>query len=239
MLTKSLLLVVQVVVCVGDGALAGDGLVASFTTTSPANFTSRHIGCNPAEGYRYLRISNGGPVTGGSSCGCSWDLYEIRVYNELGSTVQLTLRADSGSSTGKNMPASNAIDQNDGTYWYGDHDVGLQADCWKPSKLGGQWIEVDVGQTTHVSKFEIVQGGYGNEFAVKNVQLHCSLDANSWTDAFLFGVSSATTTVTCTRNGSPACSGYYPVSANEASCATVFCRCIFITVMLTLYMALT
>ncbi|CAE7286891.1 ACP5, partial [Symbiodinium microadriaticum] len=149
--------------------------------------------------YQYLRVSNACCVGNAGSCGASWDLYEVEVYGRsdggINSKISPSVVSDSG--VGKGRSASLAVNNNLEDWWEGDYDVGLSCSCWDESKVGGQWMVLDLGAPVPVSKIRIHQGGWGDEYAVSQVQLECSNTQNFVDPALRFEVSKETTTLEC------------------------------------------
>eukprot|EP00439_Symbiodinium_sp_Y106_P005355 s8925_g1.t1 len=75
-------------------------------------------------------------------------------------------------------------------FWEGDYDVGLSCSCWDESKVGGQWMILDLG--SRVPKIRIHQGGWGNAYAVSQ--------ENFLDPALRFEVSKETTTLECSSS---------------------------------------
>ncbi|CAE7315167.1 ACP5 [Symbiodinium sp. CCMP2592] len=165
--------------------------------------------CNPFNAYQYLRVSSACCVSHGS-CSSSWDLYEVEVFQRNGGiTSKINPPVVSDSGVGKGRTASLAVNNNLQDYWEGDYDVGLSCSCWDESKVGGQWMVLDLGAPLSVNMIRIHQGGWGNEFAVSQVQVECSNSLESFPDpALRFEVSKETTTLEC----------------NSTSCEITECR---------------
>ncbi|CAE7560638.1 unnamed protein product, partial [Symbiodinium pilosum] len=60
-----------------------------------------------------------------------------------------------------------------GTFWAGDHDVGMSCSCWDDSKKDGQLLVMDMSTQQSVTRVVIRQGGNSDNWAVKSVRLHC------------------------------------------------------------------
>ena len=176
----------------GDGELQADRETAADGQNS----------CNLFEAHRYLRISNACCVSH-SSCSASWDLYEVELFHRSsGALQQLSPTVMSSSGDGKGRTAELAVNGNLVDFWEGDYDVGLSCSCWDESKVGGQWMILDLGQPTSVSQIRIHQGGFADAFAVTQVLVECSTSASFLNAKGLrFEVSKSITTLECTSGG--------------------------------------
>mmetsp|Transcript_2195 Transcript_2195/g.4999 ORF Transcript_2195/g.4999 Transcript_2195/m.4999 type:complete len:231 (-) Transcript_2195:49-741(-) len=158
--------------------------------------------CNPFNAYQYLRVSSACCVSSGG-CQSSWDLYEVEVFQRdaFGITSKIFPSVISDSGVGKGRTASLAVNNNLEDFWEGDYDVGLSCSCWDESKVGGQWMILDLGSRVSVPKIRIHQGGWGNAYAVSQVQVECSNSLENFLDpALRFEVSKETTTLECSSS---------------------------------------
>ncbi|CAJ1342781.1 unnamed protein product [Effrenium voratum] len=175
----------------------GDGEFLFSTTTTAAQTPVVSADCNPFRGTRYITIGNGNGIKS-SQCTASWDLYEIRVFDENDNQLSVTAT----SNTGYDDPYTpfKAVDGSTATFWAGDHDVGMSCSCWDDGKKDGQAIRLDLGSEKTVSRIQLVQGGADDEWAVSKIRVHChssSLNANP----LELGISMGTTDITCGING--------------------------------------
>ncbi|CAE7811007.1 unnamed protein product, partial [Symbiodinium sp. CCMP2456] len=134
----------------------------------------------------------------------------VSVMELAGITSSTSPLVVSDSGAGKGRTADLAVNKNLEDFWEGDYDVGLSCSCWDESKVGvgGQWMVLDLGAPMPVSMIRIHQGGWGNAFAVSQVQLECSNTQNFVDPALRFEVSKETTTLEC----------------NSSSCEITECR---------------
>ena len=142
----------------------GDGPVATTTTADSGSGNSGL--CNPFDGYRYISIGAASGIQS-TQCTASWDLYEVEVSAE-GNWLWVTGSSPTGSDS--NHPASYATDRNTGTFWAGDHDIGMSCSCWADSKKDGQLLVVDLGRSYSVYQIRIYQGGTGDLWAVNRIR---------------------------------------------------------------------
>lgn len=135
--------------------------------------------CNPLLGYRFFRISNGGPVRC-DACGCTWDFFEFIGFSSSDETVTFQVVDDAGAQTG--YPAENILDGNTASYWYGNHDLGeIGGQCWDSTKAGKQWVIISViGDVAPISRMVFYQGGEDHCCNINSVRLECSNDGYGW-----------------------------------------------------------
>ncbi|CAE7794043.1 ACP5 [Symbiodinium sp. CCMP2456] len=179
----------------------GDGPLGTSTST-PTNAVSDSDPniCNPARGYRYISIGAAGGISS-SSCFASWDVHEVEAFTSSG---QLTLSASSMSGSDTDYPPSKAVDGDTGSFWAGDHDVGMSCSCWDDSKKDGQILTLDLGSTQQVTQLKLYQGGNGNDWAVKRVRLHCHMSvafSSALSEPLELDVSTGVTTIECNDQG--------------------------------------
>lgn len=191
-----------VAVIIGFPVATGDGpAFLSSTTTIIPGTSNETFDCNPYDGVNYIIFGNGNGITA-TSCGSSWDLHEIEMWDENG--VKITLfGAESLTGSDSGYPASQTIDGQSSTFWAGDHDIGMSCDCWDSSKKDGQSIRVSLGATNKVSKIRLQQGGAGNTWAISKIRIHCG--AAYQANPLPLDISFGTTDIEC----------------NDAGCATV------------------
>ncbi|CAJ1365692.1 unnamed protein product [Effrenium voratum] len=175
----------------------GDGELVTTTTVSTNNSWPENM-CNPYHGARYLRIGNACCVTY-AGCSSSWDLYEIEVYDL--NNVKLSPYSISSTGSGKGRGPELALDSSTSTWWEGDYDVPLNCECWNEDKVGGQHLVLDLGSAVGVSKITIKQGGWSDPWAVKQVQVECSLDMNFDKSAIRYDTSFEETDLECSAGG--------------------------------------
>lgn len=186
-------------VVIGDGELF---LSSTFSTSSApvssASTTSNiTYDCNPYEGQEFLIFGNGNGITS-SSCGASWDLHEIQLWDENGDQIpNLNAYALTGADNG--FEAWKAVDGAENTFWAGDHDIGMSCSCWNSGKLDGQAIRIQLPSSKKVSKITLMQGGAGNAWAISEIRIHCgsSLQLNPLVSQISFGY----TDIECHANG--------------------------------------
>ncbi|CAE7685375.1 ACP5 [Symbiodinium necroappetens] len=197
----------------------GDGPLVTSTST-PTNVVSDSNPniCNPFRGYRYISIGAAGGISS-SSCYASWDVHEVEAFTSSG---QLTLSASSMSGSDDGYPPSKAVDGDSGSFWAGDHDVGMSCSCWDDSKKDGQILTLDLGSNQQVTQLKLYQGGNGNDWAVKRVRLHCHESvafSSALSEPLELEVSTGVTTIDCSDQGCTADlqPAYYDTCAGTTS----------------------
>lgn len=145
---------------------------------------------------RYVRVSNAGPVAyTGDDYVVSWNLYELQVYAYNGDLVSVFVDSASSEDDGTTQ-STNAIDGSTSTYWTSDPLLGdLAANSWSTSKIGVQWIILDLGGEEHVDRVDVLQGPTGDVYAVQSVQLEFSEDKATWCGPFIRAVTTGRTTL--------------------------------------------
>lgn len=194
----TILILLQVVRVHSDGEL---------NTPNPPVTVSSNItdygaiqGCNPSSlSYKYYRISNGGPVYC-SKCRCTWDLFEFQARSQ-GIAQTFTVHSDAGHSGSHR--ASNIIDGNTGSYWYGGHALGdLGHQCWSTAKVGLQWIVLQAREPYRpLTTLIFHQGGDSNCCKVSIAHLECAMQLGAWTPKRSITISSQRTQVEFSASG--------------------------------------
>eukprot|EP00438_Fugacium_kawagutii_P020470 Skav220765 [mRNA] locus=scaffold3169:28184:35942:+ [translate_table: standard] len=193
------------VLLVGLGPALGDGeFLSELRTEAPVPAPTVSVAsestsydCNPHDGQEYLIFGNGNGITA-ESCGSSWDLHEIQIWDEMGNPIQ-NLQAEALTGYSSGYPASNAVDGSTSSFWAGDHDIGMSCSCWDSSKKDGQSIRIHLGSWTKVSKIVLTQGGAGNAWAISNIRIHCASSYQS--NPLPLQISFGSTDIECSAAG--------------------------------------
>ncbi|CAL1171008.1 unnamed protein product [Cladocopium goreaui] len=128
--------------------------------------------CNPAvTPVKYLKMSNGGPISS-PSCSASWDLHEVEFFDQHGNQIFATADTTTGSSWRGTALPSNTLDGDLSSYWAGDHDHGLSCSCWSDEKMDVQAIDFTLPEESYLSRIEVYQGH--NEWTMLQLRLKCA-----------------------------------------------------------------
>eukprot|EP01062_Namystynia_karyoxenos_P081774 TRINITY_DN9057_c0_g2_i1.p1 TRINITY_DN9057_c0_g2~~TRINITY_DN9057_c0_g2_i1.p1 ORF type:complete len:1474 (+),score=328.38 TRINITY_DN9057_c0_g2_i1:58-4479(+) len=152
------------------------------------------MSCQFPSDWRYLRISNGGPVQT-TTCSASWDIHELRVFDSTNHPVLYSVDSHAACDMSCNLRALE--DDDPSTYWAADPGlIELGAACWVASKIGLQWITLDLGSVQAVENVQVEQ--HGADYAVPSIQIECSNDNQTWTSPLIastpLGISNAGST---------------------------------------------
>ncbi|CAK9010953.1 unnamed protein product [Durusdinium trenchii] len=184
----------------GDGEFLVTSPSPDVSSVSSVEPTSGYIGgCNPFQGVRYLRISNGREIPRWL-CSASWDIYEVELTDSTG--ARLAPSASTMTGVSDDHPVSNVVDGDRSSFHAGDWDIGLGCSCWDDSKIGSQQVDLDLGTLTQVARIVIVQGGDTDPWSVGNLRIECGDMSMAFDPAVMqFEISRAVTTIECTAQG--------------------------------------
>ncbi|CAL1171006.1 unnamed protein product [Cladocopium goreaui] len=155
--------------------------------------------CNPAvTPVKYLKMSNGGPISS-PSCSASWDLHEVEFFDQHGNQIFATADTTTGSSWRGTALPSNTLDGDLSSYWAGDHDHGLSCSCWSDEKMDVQAIDFTLPEESYLSRIEVYQGH--NEFTMLQLRLKCAGASGVYGSALELNASLDHTSITCNASG--------------------------------------
>lgn len=190
--------------------------------------------CNPFSGFRYLKLSNGGPISAAGDCQASWDVHEVMLFAADGAQIFPSVSSPTGTG-GPFGPLEAAIDNNTDTFWAGDFDVDMGCDCFKDSSIDGHALVFDMGSVTSVMRIRLYQGY--NAWSVSKIRIFCGDDAESFfLQPLSLDIPEDVADIQCTSSGCSVTDSQTPKlqCASMSSLPRILWSCCFVTYLLQL-----